>query len=171
MLANGTRTRVRVKSRRADGYFQANALVALQQGTWDLTWDLDGECRATAKIDRVRQGEARRMPVALSTKGEYVGRPAPLTDVAAARMKMSPQIRHRLAVLFAYEIEGFPAPPNMCRAAADRIGARERDVLKAAVRIRDRVNALRLARLDSLEELGFYLVHVSGVIGPDDLDP
>jgi len=43
--------------------------------------------------------------------------------------------------------------------------------LKAALRIRDRVDALRPRPLDSLEELGFYLVHVSGAIGPDDLDP
>jgi hypothetical protein len=106
MLTNGTRTRVRVKSRWVDGYFQPNARIALQQGTWEFKWDLDGACRAEVKIDRVRQGPPRRLPVALSTKEEFVGLSGTLTDVAGARMKMSPQIRHRLAVLFAYEIDG-----------------------------------------------------------------
>jgi hypothetical protein len=49
-LSNGTRTRVRAKSSCLDGYFQANALVALQQGTCEFSWDLNGECRAEVKI-------------------------------------------------------------------------------------------------------------------------
>ena len=62
MLTNGTRTRVRVKSRWVDGYFQPNVRIALQQGTWEFKWDLDGECRAEVKIGRVRQGPPRRLP-------------------------------------------------------------------------------------------------------------
>jgi hypothetical protein len=68
MLTNGTRTRVRAKSRCLDGCFQANAPVALQQRTCEFDWDLDGECRAEVKIDR--HGPPRPLPVALTTKEE-----------------------------------------------------------------------------------------------------
>jgi len=174
MLTNGTRTRVRVKSRWVDGYCQPNALMVLQQGVWDFKWDLDGECRAEVKVERARPGLVQGPPVALSRKGEFVGRAlGQRTDVAGSRMRLSPQIRHRLAVLFAYEIEDVAAPVNICKAAAERLGGgvTERRVLNSALRVRARINDLRHESIESLEELGFYIVHVAEAIGPEDLDP
>lgn len=174
MLTNGPRTRVRVRSRWVNGYSQPNALMILQQGVWDFKWDLDGECRAEVKVERARQGLEQNLPVALSRKGEFVGRPhGQLTDVAGSRMRLSPQIRHRLAVLFAYEIEEVAAPVNICKTAAERLGGgeTERRVLNSALRVRARINDLRHESIESLEELGFYIVQVAQAIGPEDLDP
>lgn len=173
LLRNGERTRLTAASRTLrHGVFERGAVVFLQAGRWSLAWDLDGACTAEVRITSVPREASEQLPWALDDTARDDGAGVIVrTAVAGARMPLSPRTRHRLAVLFAHELDGTTPPENLCRAAGRRLDLAEAQVKRTALRVRDRLNARREHPLQSLEELGYYLVHVSGAIGPDDLDP
>ena len=172
LLENGPRTRVRVDSRWVHGaYFQPGALVVLQRGRSSLAWDLDRPL--SASVDVSAAGPARREdpPYALPRGAPRDDSPAALTALAIDHLNLSPLRRHQMAVLFAHLIEDRPAPPNLSAAAGARLGLTEEQVKRVAYRVRERLNRHRGEKLVRLEDLGYYLVVVSGLLGPDDLAP
>ena len=54
---------------------------------------------------------------------------------------------------------------------AERLGTSEQAIKNAANRYRERLNDRRGHSIETLDDLGYYLVHVTGVLGPDDLEP
>jgi hypothetical protein len=173
LLTNGDRTRVTAVSRSVrNGVFERGAKVFLQPGQWSLSWELDGPCTASVRITSVPTDAPERLPYALNDhRGGPTTRPARLTAIAGAEMALSPLTRHRLAVLFSHEFEDAAPPDNVCKAAAQRLGVTQAQVKRTALRVRDRLNTRREIPLESLEQLGYYLVHVSGALSPDDLEP
>jgi len=171
ILTNGGRTRLWARSPTVRiACFERGARVMLQPGTWTLRWDLDGPCAANVRITSVPAGYREPLPYALNDRlvSDSV---AVQTLVAGAQVSLSARMRHQLAVLFAHEFDDEPAPDNLCKAAAGRLGVSEPQVKRTAFAARDRLNRDRGRPIESLEELGYYLVHVAQVLSPDDLTP
>ena len=173
LLTNGDRTRVTAVSRSVrNGVFERGAKVFLQPGHWRLSWELDGPCVANIRITSAPTDAPEHLPYALNDlQAEPAVRRARMTAIAGSEMALSPMTRHRLAVLFSHEFDDAAPPDNVCKAAAQRLGVTEAQVKRTALRVRDRLNARRELPLESLEQLGYYLVHVSGALSPDDLEP
>lgn len=170
LLRNGTRTRLVTESKwTRSAQFEPSALVMLQVGTWALTWHLDGHCIAEVHISHRPTARQLALPW---PRGGLGADQAFGTYVAAdpERLRLSPAVRHKLAVLFQHELSGDRAPSNLCEAAAGTLGLTEAAVKITAKRVQDRVNLHRQAQLTSLQDLGYYLVNVAYAIGEDDLD-
>lgn len=173
ILTNGQRTRVRAKSAFVlDASFAPRAQVLLQPADWTLRWDLDVLVEI---IVRMRRGGSTlpvahdQLPESGKTNAQRVG-----TDVAGDRLALTPLQRRRLGALFAYLIEGTAKPEQLLQAAALRSGDSIPQITGTFVRIRDYVNRNREwgDPIDSIEDLGYHLVEVAGVLGPDDVpDP
>lgn len=171
ILENGKRTRVRVVSVFVvDASFAPRAHVLLQPADWTLAWDLDVTTELTIRYRRPGHGEKR--PVARDgepCRADDGDQHRIGTDVAGEHLNLTALQRRRLGALFAYMIEGTPKPEQLIPAAAKRSGDSIPQITGAFVRVREYVNRHRELPIDSIEDLGYHLVEVSGVIGPDDL--
>lgn len=173
ILENGKRTRVRVDSVFVvDATFARGAHVLMQPADWTLTWDLDVVAEVTVRYRRVGHGE--QYPFARDRgsgndgqrKGEQhlVG-----TDLAGERLNLTPLQRRRLGALFAYLIEGNPKPEQLIQTASKLSGDSISQINGTFVRVREYVNRHREVPIERIEDLGYHLVEVAGVLGPDDL--
>jgi hypothetical protein len=84
---------------------------------------------------------------------------------------MSAALRYRLAVVFRHLLEDEPAPVHLLRRRAEFLGMTEPDLDWTVQRVRRRVNAARELRLQTVEDLGEYLVLETGALTRADLDP
>ena len=172
VITNGKRTRMTAESPYiVQASFAPQAQLLLQPADWTLTWDLDVNTTLTVKYRRNGRGE--EYPTARD-KRTNVGRDRPNpafvgTAVAGAELKLTPIQRRRLGALFAYLIEGTPKPSALIQAAAQRSGDTIPQVTRAWVRVMGRVNEHRDVPIETIEDLGYHLVEVAGVIGPDDV--
>lgn len=170
LLRNGARTRLVTESKwTRSAQFEPGALVMLQIGVWALTWQLDGCCSAEVHISHRPTARQLALPW---PRGGLGGDQGLGTYVAAdpERLRLSPEVRHKLAVLYRHEFSGERAPGNLCEAAAGPLGVTAAAVKVTAKRVQDRVNMHRQAQLTNLQDLGYYLVNVAYAITEDDLD-
>lgn len=172
VLENGKRTRVRATSPFiVEASFAPGAQVLLQPADWTLTWDLDVLTEASIRYRRTSHGEqfptARDLvPTAADNTDpkQFIG-----TDVAGHRLQLTDLQRRRLGALFAYQIEGRPKPDQLIQAAAKLSGDSISQINSTWVKVREYVNRHRDIRIESIEDLGYHLVEVAGVIGLEDL--
>lgn len=173
VLENGKRTRVRLDSPFViEATFAPSAHVLLQPAVWTLTWDLDVVVEVTVRYRRPGHGEPH--PVARdhlpghseAKKGEQhlIG-----TDVAGEHLNLTALQRRRLGALFAYLIEGDPKPEQLIQTASQLSGASISQINGTWVRVMEYVNRHRDVPIERIEDLGYHLVEVAGVLGPDDV--
>ncbi len=171
VVENGARTRLAVSSLFViQGEFEPRAMVLLQRDVqWTLRWDYD-----TATELRVRYRPARAhetLPVARNRPAR-LGRYEPDnlgTAVAAHDLHLTPVRRRRLSALYAYLIEERPRPADLLGSASELTGESERKILNTMIDVREIVNKSRDERIEHMDDLGYYLVRIAGVLGSDDL--
>lgn len=165
VLQNGKRTRVIARSPFViEAAFGPGARVLLQPDVdWHLSWDFDVLTEITLRY-RAGDGPEVRDRTSQSSSSPYVG-----TALAADDIVLTDLQRRRLVALFGYLIEEAPRPADLLGAASAQTGDTPRQILNTAIAIRDRVNSGRHEQLVHLEDLGYYLVNIAGVIGADDL--
>ncbi len=152
---------------REGALFAPHAIIVLQRGDWTIEWDLDVKVVLTLKP---RGDEDRALPVARDQEAGQEGMgtllPEPLILTASQR--------RRMAALFAHLVLGEAPPKNLMKAAALLLGEHESQIRTAFTNVKRKVNASPFRRhadpIDSLEDLGRYLVEVNRMIGPDDLE-
>lgn len=170
IVTNGRRTRMSAESPFiVAASFAPRAQVLLQAAAWTLRWDLDVLVEMTVSYrrdvpklptvrDRPKPERSDHLPAAVGTA--IAGEQLSLTDLQ----------RRRMAALFAYLINESPKPGNLAAAASVLTGDESPRLMKVAARIRDQINTHRDEPIETLEALGYHLVHVAGIIGPDDLE-
>lgn len=169
LMRNGYSTRVVVRGPGLRGArFEPGGVAALIAGEWEIHWALDQSLRAEVSINKAPA--PADLPWALNptipVHDQQHG-----TAYAADRQMFSQAELHLLAVLFAYEFEAVTPPRNICQAAAEALSLTSSQVKNSANTVRRRINKKRHTDLETLEELGFYLVHTARVLSEDDLDP
>ena len=145
------------------------AITMLQRGDFRVSWEgLDP--MAVSVTVRTRRLEDQRIPFAVDStidgraegSGSYLG----VTDAP-----MTAALRYRLAVLFRHLIEGDVEPRNLLEKRAEALGITVEELDATAHRYRRRLNAVHNLDLQSIEELGEYLVRKSDELTRDDLEP
>ena len=169
VLKNGQRTRVHAESLfTIDASFGPKAQILLQHDAdWALSWDFDVVTEMTVQYRpaaRVVGLTVARDRALREQPGEFAG-----TAVAGHKLTLTALQRRRMGALFAYRIEGATKPADLLGAAAILTGDSKRQILNTATKIRDRLNFQRHVQIDHLDDLGYHLVEVAGVLGADDL--
>lgn len=174
VLENGARTRVALTSPFVvKASFGPRAQALLQPADWALAWDLDVYNKVTVTYRRAGHGEplavARDKPTqpkneAASDPQQRIG-----TGVAGDRLKLTPLQRRRLGALFAYLIEETEKPDQLIQTAAQLSGDSIAQINGTWVKVREYVNRHREVPIEHIEDLGYHLVVVAGVLGPDDV--
>jgi hypothetical protein len=107
---------------------------------------------------------------------EAIHVPAAGTAVAGGRVALNATQTLRMGALFTYLIVGGPKPDNIAadashRLALDaspRLAASPQRLINIALQIRDLLNEHRPEQpLESMEDVGYHLVRVAKVIGPE----
>lgn len=171
-VENGERTRMRIESTFVvEASFAARALVFLQRADWTLIWDLDVPVTVVVRYRPVGHGEplpVARDGVPVRERGRPENRLA-YTALAGDRLHLTRLQRRRLGALFAYLIEDEPKPDRLIPTAAELSGDSISQITGTAVKVMEYVNRHRRVPIEHFEDLGFHLVKVAGVLGPDDL--
>lgn len=141
-------------------------MVALQEGKTLLSFpELDDYCQLGVVIAPVAGGALPTLHDEGIEERERVG-----TAYAAANVVMTPLQRSIVAITFAYLIKGEPKPANLTETAAARSRRSEQAVKNALGKVRDKVNLERWGpKLETYEQLGHYLVHLTRTISWADL--
>lgn len=169
VLTNGHRTRVNAQSPFIlGGSFGPKAQVLLQlNADWVLNWDFDVVTELSVRY-RPADG-VQHLPIAHDRAPKELPSKLPLTVLAGDGLELTPQQRRRLGALFAYRIEGAAKPTDLLGNAAALIGDSERQILNTAIKVRERLNQQRHVEITHLDDLGYHLVEVAGILGADDL--
>jgi hypothetical protein len=151
-----------------------SAIAMLQRGDHRISWEgLERPLNVSVTV-RTRRLEDQRIPFAVDSTveaspdlreqpaGSYLG---------VADAPMSAALRYRLAVLFRHLLAGEPEPRNLLQRASESLGIPEIELTDLANRYRRRLNVVRSLDLQSLEELGEYLVVERQELCKDDLEP
>lgn len=145
--------------------FPARTIVALQPGRTLFSFpELDDNCLLAVVIG-ADQGEG--LAVAQDDRG--VDEEAARTSYAAGRVELPDSHRRVLAVAYEHLLKRRPAPPNVAKAAAPKLGMSEQAVKNVIDKTKRRVNDERWLNLDTTEQLGHYLVHLSRNLMWEDL--
>lgn len=172
LLANTSRAWMRVESDfilTGSVVLRSDAITMLQRGDYRISWDgLDP--LALSVTVRTRRLEDSRTPYAVDStvdgraegSGSYLG----VTDAP-----MTAALRYRLAVLFRHLIEGEMEPRNLLERRAESLGIPVEELEAAAHRYRRRLNVVHGLDLQTIEELGEYLVRKSDELTREDLEP
>jgi hypothetical protein len=145
-------------------------MVMLQRGDHRLGWaGLGGDLSISVNV-RTRRMDDHRIPYAVDSSIDPAARTVG-TYLGVPEAAISASLRYKVAVLFRHLIEGRPEPSYLVRTRAAFLGVPPEDLEWAAHRLRRRLNSVRGTDLQSLEELGAYLVCETGEIGAADLDP
>lgn len=150
--------------------FRPQAMVMLQRGDHRITWDgLDRPVGVSVTV-RTRRMDDQRIPYAVDStvegQAEVAGSYRGVTDAP-----MSAALRYRLAVLFRHLIDGEVEPRNLLAKRAEQLCISEDELEASAHRYRRRLNVVRTLDLQTLEELGEYLVLKSEELSRADLEP
>jgi len=170
LMINGERTRARAENRLAIVEAEPSGVVALQDGTTTVIWpELDEAVTLTIVVGTGRSDPA--LPVARDRAPDDRAVAPPATRVALQRSDVRPSLRHSMAVLFRHLLEGTQKPVNVYRTAAHEMGTTEAALKRSAERLMGRINEHRFGgRIDTLDQLGHYLVTTSALITTDDLE-
>jgi hypothetical protein len=172
LLTNTSRAWMRVESDfilNGSVVLRTEAITMLQKGDFRVSWEgLDP--LAVSVTVRTRRLEDHRIPYAVDSSvdsrvegsGSYLG----VTDAP-----MSAALRYRLAVLFRHLIEGELEPRNLLAKRAEALGITPEELEATAHKYRRRLNVVHSLDLQSVEELGEYLVLKSDELTRADLDP
>lgn len=165
LVVNGRRTRVQVDNPWVSALFAPGAAVALPPGPTRLSWPhLDVGLELTVSVGDELGGRPRRAQPELAR-----ARPGMVTDVAVRRQGLTAHQRNVMAVLYRHLLTHERPPVNLLQAAAGDLGATPGAVRQTATRIMNRLNRDRLIPLQTLDELGEYLVTTARVVTRDDL--
>jgi hypothetical protein len=173
IFVNHSRAWMRVESDfilTGSAVFRPEAMVMLQRGDHRVSWEGLGQPLGVSLTIRTRRLEDQRVPYAVDStvdghapvEGSYLG----VTDAP-----MTAALRYRLAVLFQHLLHGEAAPRHWLDRRAEALGVPAEELDAAAHRYRRRLNVVRSLDLQSLEELGEYLVLKSEELTKDDLQP
>lgn len=155
--------------------FQPRAWILLDRGDWTLEWDV-----GVAVIVRLTAETTAHahLEVAVDDPRAAQG----MATIAQDPISLTALQRRQLAALFAYLIRGEDEPETPYLVAARLLEsdpaaqAHAREVVKSSVfpNVRRKVNSERrrwgLDGLRTLDEVGRYLVDVTGTLGADDLE-
>lgn len=170
LVTNGARTPMSVVNdwiSAGSATFKPHATVMLQRGEHRISWPGLRFPLALSVSVRPRRLDDRRTPYAVDATVD-LGRPA---RSAGPHPAMDDAVRYRLAVLYRHLLAEEPAPLRLLRRGAEQLGITEEELDETARRHRRRLNAARGTDLQSLEELGHYLVTRHGELTAADLDP
>lgn len=159
------RARARVLNKYLDDItFNPRAVIALQPGRTKVWFpELDDLCRMDVVIGA---GQDQGLPVAEDQ--EVVGEGS-RTSYAAYRINLTDVQRQRLAVAFEHLLKDQRAPSNVAATAAAKLGTSEQVVKKVLAETKEKINLERWLNLETTEQLGHYLVHLSRNLVWDDL--
>ena len=166
LVHNGPRTRMRVQNRYVeDTCFEPHALVALQGGNSLLSWpELDDTCQLGVVIGDGVAGDLKVL-----RNGREAGGSEARTAYAADRLEINPALREAMAVMFAHLISGERRPDNLAAAAGRRLGRSEQAMTNSARKLRERINEERWLNLETLDQLGHYLVVTTHTLTSENL--
>lgn len=156
--------------------FAPHAWVLLSRGDWALTWDV-GVAVTVLLQPFAQDGEPVGIAIDRPRRAEVAATVLPET------VKLNPTERRNMAALFAYLIQGEPEPKEIYAEAARVLGGgpdarkKNRALVKAQLpKIAQRINRARNRTRDgedllrSPDDIGRYLVELTGTIGQDDLE-
>lgn len=148
-----------------DMTFRARTVVALQPGKTLIAFpELDDDCKLVVWIG-ADQADGLAVAHDLTGADEEVVR----TSYAAGRVELPDSHRRVLAVAYAHLLQRRPAPANVAAAAASKLGISEQAVKNVITKTKKRVNDERWLNLDTTDQLGHYLVHLSRNLTWEDL--
>ncbi|QZY29692.1 hypothetical protein [Nocardioides coralli] len=170
----GSRARVRVVNEFVgDHVFGCHALIALQEGKSTLTFpELDELIQLGVVIQSLPLVDPHTEELAWDVPELQDARdPGEVssTRYGAHRLNLTTTQRQRIAATFRWLLVGEPAPANLLSAAASALGIGQPALTKTVLAVRDRVNEERWLNLESLDQLGHYLCHLTRTITIDDL--
>lgn len=174
VVENGPRSRMRMESEWVETgsvTLLPHGLAVVQRGETRLTWNgLDKPLSLSVSV-RTRRLDDARIPFVVDSTID--GQPVPETGsyLGLQDTPMSAALRYQMAVLFRHLIEGEAPPLHLLKKRSEQLGISEADLDGVAQRYRRRLNALRGVNLDSIEELGEYLVRTTGELTHADLEP
>ena len=172
LLTNISRAWMRVESDfilTGSVVLRPEAITMLQRGDFRVSWEGFDPLNVSVTV-RTRRLDDQRLPFAVDSavdprlegSGSYLG----VTDAP-----MSAALRYRLAVLFRHLIEGELEPRHLLPKRAEALGTSEEELEASAHRYRRRLNVVHGLDLQSIEELGEYLVLKTDQLTKDDLEP
>jgi hypothetical protein len=173
LFTNHSRAWMRVESDfilTGSAVYRPEAMTMLQRGDHRISWEGLGQPLGVSVTVRTRRMEDQRIPYAVDSAidGAAQGNGSYLGVVDAP---MSAALRYRLAVLFQHLIDGEAEPRNLLPRRAEALGITEEELVDVANRYRRRLNVVHSLDLQSIEELGEYLVRKSDQLTHDDLHP
>lgn len=162
-----------------DVVFNGRTVVALQPGRTRMSFpELDDIVNVLVVIGA---GEGTGLPVARDAH-DLSTRDRSGTVFVGAELSFTPGQREVLAVAFehlmheesrvatpAHGLARGSAPTNIAAHAASRLGKSEQAVKNVITKTRDKLNRERWLNLQTTEQLGQYLVRLTGIITPADL--
>lgn len=153
-----------------DVTFAGRTIVALQPGRAIVSFpELDDVCRLDVVIGA---SEADGLPMARDRADEHDERTrTSRTSYAIKRVDLLPTHRLVLAVTFAHLLTRARTPDNLAAAAAVKLGKSEASVRKVIFKTRDKINLERWLNLRTTDQLGHYLVNLTGELTEGDLPP
>lgn len=140
------------------------AAVLLTTGDWTLHWDH----RLTLAIAVRRRLSPDQARIPLATQAGDIDE---LMTTAPEALQLSATDLHRLALLFRHLLESTEAPVNLARAAGPALGMGEAVARDYANKQRRKVQTTNRVQLDTVAELGDYLVRVSRLVRTEHLTP
>lgn len=152
--------------------FMPYSWVLLDEGEWTLRWDAG----VGVAVDLRPYAPADAM---LKVAQDEPLRPSGSFTIPAEPVRLTALERRNMAALFAYLLRGEPQPGEPYKRAAEELGGdtaarqKNRDLVKAQLpKITSRVNRLRGSQdpLLAADEVGWYLVHVTGTLSQEDLE-
>jgi hypothetical protein len=143
----------------------------LQRGAHHLTWPDVGGPVAIAVTVRTRRLDDARIRYAVDNRIDTRGTPGVGSYLGVQEAPMSAALRYRLAVVFRHLLEPEPEPLHLLRRRAAYLGMTEEDLDWTVQRYRRRLNVVRGLDLQTVEEMGDYLVNQTGDLVRADLDP
>jgi hypothetical protein len=172
LLTNTSRAWMRVESdfiRTGAAVLRSDAITMLQRGDYRISWEGIDPLSLSVTV-RTRRLDDQRIPYAVDSavdtrvegSGSYLG----VTDAP-----ITAALRYRLAVLFRHLIEGELEPRNLLVKRAETLGITPEELEAVAHRFRRRLNVVQGLDLQSIEELGEYLVLKSDELTREDLEP
>jgi hypothetical protein len=172
ILENGRRTRVRAESPFVlEAVFAPGSHLLLQPADWTLRWDLDVLTHVTVRYRRGGHGEP--YPVVHDNSAPEIPTEVPQqlsgTAVAADHLNLTDLQRRRLGALFAYLIEGRPKPDQLIQTAAKLSGDSISQINGTWVKVMEYLNRHRDVPIERIDDLGYHLVEVAGLVGPEDV--
>jgi hypothetical protein len=151
-----------------DMIFRARTIVAMQPGTTLVSFpEPNDDCLLSITIGAGPSGRVLSLPRTMRASWRRSrGRPSPLSVWSCRTL-----IAGFFAVAYEHLLKGRPAPVNVAAVAASRLGISEQAVKNVITKTRKRVNDERCLNLDTSDQLGHYLVHLSRNLTWQDFPP